>query len=76
LGILNNTFKSAWYFNDKSNTLKVVLARPILLHGSEIWILRQKDKKKRLTLTEMKFSRRTARYTRFDNRKNEELSKT
>jgi hypothetical protein len=48
------------------------LAFPILLHGSEILTLRQKDKN-RLTSIEMKFFRRTAGYTLFDHKRNEEI---
>jgi hypothetical protein len=44
MGILNNTFKPT--FVQKSSRIKIynTLAFPILLHGSDIWTLRQKDK--------------------------------
>jgi len=45
------------------------LALPILLHGSEIWTLRKKDKKQ-LTSIEIKFFR-TARYILFNHKRNE-----
>ena len=48
-----------------------VLAVPIL-YGSEILTLRQKDKKL-LASIEMKFFRRTASYTIFDDKRNEEI---
>jgi hypothetical protein len=48
------------------------LAVPILLYGSEIWTLRQKDKE-RLTSVGIKFFRKTAGYTLFDHKKNEEV---
>jgi hypothetical protein len=71
LGILNNTFKPTWV---QSSSIKVysALALPILLYGSEIWTLRPKDKK-RLTLIKIKFFRRTAGYTLFDHKRNEEI---
>jgi hypothetical protein len=58
----------------ESSRIKVynALAYPIVLYGSEIWTLRQKDKK-RLTSTQMKFFGRTAGYTRFDHKSNEEI---
>jgi hypothetical protein len=57
----------------KSSRLKVynALALPILVYGSEIWTLRQKDKK-RLTSIEIKFFR-TAGYTLFDHKRIEEI---
>jgi hypothetical protein len=48
------------------------LALPILLYGSELWTLRQKDKN-RLTSIEMKIFRRTARYRLFGHKKNQEI---
>jgi hypothetical protein len=42
------------------------------MYGSEIWIVRKKGKH-RLSTTEMKFFRRTVRYTVMDHRKNEEI---
>jgi hypothetical protein len=53
-----------------SSRIKVynALALPILLHGSEIGTLRQKDKKL-LTSTESKSLRRTVGYIFFDHKK-------
>jgi hypothetical protein len=58
----------------KSSTIKVynTLALSTLPYGSEMWTLRQKDEK-RLTSTEMKFFRRTAGYTLFHHKGNEEI---
>jgi hypothetical protein len=63
VGIPNNTFKQSLV--QKSSRVKVynALALPILLYGSEIWTLRQKDKRW-LISTEMKFIR-TAGYRLF-----------
>jgi len=47
------------------------LALAIIFYGSEIWSLRQKDKK-RLTSIEMKFFRTTGN-TLFDYKRNEEI---
>lgn len=41
-----------------------VLARPILMYGSELWVFRGGDTKSRITAAEMKFARTTAGYTR------------
>jgi hypothetical protein len=45
LGTLNSTFKPTLVH--KYSTIKVynALAVPIILHGSEIWALRKRDKK-------------------------------
>jgi hypothetical protein len=48
-------------------------ALPILSHGSEIWNLRENDKKKRLTSVEIKFFRRTVWYSLFDDKRNQIL---
>jgi hypothetical protein len=74
LETLNITFKPTLI--QKSSRIKIhnALALPILLHGSEILTLRQKDKN-RLTPTEMKFFRR-AGCTLFDHKRNEEIFKT
>jgi len=66
LRILNNTFKATLV--QKFSRLDA-LAVPILLYGSEIWNRRKEDKK-RLTSVEIKFVRRTARYTLFDHKRN------
>jgi hypothetical protein len=57
----------------KYSRIKVynALALPILIYGSEVWSLRQKDKN-RLTSIEMKFCRRTAGCTLVDQKRNEE----
>jgi hypothetical protein len=72
LGILNNTFKPTPVRKSLRIKIYSALALPILLHGSEIWTLRQKDKE-RLTTTEMQFSKGTARYTLFDHKRDEEI---
>jgi hypothetical protein len=70
LGILNNNFNPTLV--QKFSKIKVynALALPILLFGSEIWTLRKKKDKKRLTSIEIKVLRRTAEYTLFGHKKN------
>ena len=58
----------------KSSRINVfnALALPVLLYGSENRTLRENDKK-RFTSFEIKFIRRAAGYTRFDQKKNLEI---
>ena len=65
LGILNNTFKPNLV--KKSSTIKVynALSLHILLYGSEIWTLRQKDIK-RLASIEMTFFRDSGIHKRIE----------
>ena len=69
LGILNNIFKQTLV--QKFSRIKVynALAFHILLHGSEIWTLRKKKIKNRLTLIKMQIFR----YSFFDHKRNEEI---
>jgi hypothetical protein len=48
------------------------LALPVLLYGSETWTLKSKDKS-RLTAAEMRFMRKTEKYTWRDHKTNEEI---
>jgi hypothetical protein len=72
LGILNNTFKPTLI--QKFSRIKVynVLNLQIILYESEILNLR-KNYKRRFTPIAMKFFRRTAGYTLFDQKRNEEI---
>jgi hypothetical protein len=58
----------------KSSRIKIynTLALPILVYGSKIWTLRQKDKNQP-TSTEMRFFKTTAGFTLFDHKRNEEI---
>ncbi|KAJ4437062.1 hypothetical protein ANN_17197 [Periplaneta americana] len=49
-----------------------IIARPVLCYGSEAWAIRTKDES-RLTACEMRFMRRTAGYTKWDRKKNEDI---
>jgi hypothetical protein len=71
LGILNSSFKPTLVQKSARIKAYTALALPILLYGSEIWTLRQKEKR-RLTLIEMKLFR-TAGYTLFDHKRNEKI---
>jgi hypothetical protein len=48
------------------------LALPVLLYTSETWTVKSKDKS-RLTGAEMRFIRKTAKYTWRDHKSNEEI---
>jgi hypothetical protein len=48
------------------------LALPVLLYGSKKWALKSKDKS-RLTAAEMRFMRKTEKYTWRDHKTNEEI---
>jgi hypothetical protein len=47
------------------------LARPVLSYGSEAWTVRTDER--RLISAEMRFLRRTAGYTRWDHKRNEDI---
>jgi hypothetical protein len=50
------------------------LAIPVLLYGSETWTIKVKDAR-RITAAEMKYMRRTARYTWTDYKTNTQIAK-
>jgi hypothetical protein len=50
------------------------LALPVLLYGSETWTVKARDAR-RITAAEMKYMRRTARYTRTDYKTNKQTAK-
>jgi hypothetical protein len=72
MGIQNDTFKPTMF--QKFSSIKVynTLAVPILLHGSEIWTLRKKDKKQ-LTSIEMTVFRTATRNTLLDHKRNQAI---
>jgi hypothetical protein len=47
---------------------------PTLLYGSERWSLKEPDKS-RITAAEMKFLRKTAQYTQYDHKSNQDIMK-
>jgi hypothetical protein len=52
----------------------MTLARPVLIYGREAWTIRKADEK-RLQAGEMKFMRKTAGFTLWDRKRNEEILK-
>ena len=72
IGIINKTFKPSQV--QKHTRLKIynTLAIPTLLYGCETWAIRRKDES-RITAAEMKFLRRTAKYTWQDHKRNEDI---
>jgi hypothetical protein len=57
--------------DQKSSQIKA-LALPILPHGSEIWIVRQRDEKRMISIEKKSF-RRTAGCTVLDHKINKEI---
>jgi hypothetical protein len=55
--------------SSKTHKACKTLARPVLTYGSEAWTIGKKDKQR----TEMKFMRRTARYSLLDHMRNEHI---
>ena len=60
--ILNNVFKLQKTLTKTRIKLHNTLALPVLLYGSETWIIKASDAR-RITAAEMKYMRRTAGYT-------------
>jgi hypothetical protein len=73
-GIINEVLKP--YKVQKQTRLNIynTLAVPTLLYGSETWTLREQDKS-RITAAEIKFMRKTAKYTWQDHKINQEIMK-
>jgi hypothetical protein len=64
LGIINQIFKPSLV----SRHIYKTLATPVLSYGSEAWAIRRNDES-----AEMRFLRRTAGYTRWDRKRNEDI---
>jgi len=60
--ILNNVFRPQKVLKKSRIKLHNTLALPVLLYGSETWIVKASEGR-RITATEMKYMRRTAGYT-------------
>jgi hypothetical protein len=71
--IINNTLKSNKVQKGTRIKLYNTLALPVLLDGSDNWTVKSKDKY-RLTAAEMRFMRKTAKYTWSDHKTNEEIN--
>ena len=68
-GIINNVFRPQKSLTKTRIKLYNTLALPVLLYGSEIWIVKASDTR-RITAAEMKYMRRTAGYTWTDYKSN------
>jgi hypothetical protein len=71
-GIISNIFKPNKVRKNARIKLYSTLALPVLLYGSESWIIKAKDKAT-LISTEMKFMRRAAGYIWLDFKQNTEI---
>jgi hypothetical protein len=71
-GLINNTFKSNKVHKGTRIKFYTTLALPALLYGSKTWTVKSEDKS-RLTAAEMRFTRKTAKYTWRDHKSNEEI---
>jgi len=74
-GILNNVFRPQKKTLKKTRIkLCNTLALPVLLYGSETWIIKARDAR-RITATEMKYMRRTAGHIWTDYKTNTQITK-
>jgi hypothetical protein len=72
LGIINQTFKLSLVSGHTRIRIYKTLARPVLSYGSEAWTIRRTDER-RLISAEMCFLGRTAGYSRWDHKRNEDI---
>jgi hypothetical protein len=68
MGLINEVLKPTLVQKYIQICLYKTLALPVLCHGSEAWTIRKGDSS-RLTACEMKFTRRTAGYMKWDHKK-------
>jgi hypothetical protein len=72
VGITNQIFESSLVSRHARICIYKILARPVLSYGSEAWTIRRTDER-RLISAEMHFLRRTAGYTHWDHKRNENI---
>jgi hypothetical protein len=72
LEIINQMFKPSLVSRHTRIRIYKTLARPVLYYGSDAWTIRRTDER-RLISAEMCFLRRTAGYTRWDHKSNEDI---
>jgi hypothetical protein len=72
LGITNQIFKPSLVSRHTRIRIYKTLARPVLSYGSEAWTLRRTDER-RLISAEIRCLRRTAGYTHWDHKRNEDI---
>jgi hypothetical protein len=73
LGIINQLFKPSLVSRHTRIRIYKTLARPVLSYGDEAWTVRRTDER-RLISAGKRFLRRTAGYSRWDHRRNEDIS--
>jgi hypothetical protein len=71
-GIINQIFKPSLVSRHTRIYIYKTLARPVLSYESEAWTIRRIDERG-LISAEMRFLRRTAGYTRWDHKRNEDI---
>jgi hypothetical protein len=72
LGIINQIFKPSLISIHTRIRIYKTLAGPVLPYGSEAWTIKRTDER-RLMSAEMRFLRRTAGYTRWDHKRNDDI---
>jgi len=73
-GIINNVFKPQKTLKKIRIKLYNTLALPVLLYGSETWIIKTRDARRK-SAAEIKYMRRTAGYTWTDYKTNLHIAK-
>jgi hypothetical protein len=71
LGIINQIFKPSLVSRQTIIRIYKTLTRPVLSYGSEAWTIRTDER--RLISAEMHFPTRTAGYTHWDHKRNEDI---
>jgi hypothetical protein len=71
-GIINQIFKPSLVSRHTRIRIYKTVARPVLSYGSEAWTVRRADERRSIS-AEMRFLRRTAGYTSWDHRRNEDI---
>jgi hypothetical protein len=72
-GIINNVFRPKKALKKTRIKLYNTLALPTFLHGSDNWTIKTRDAR-RITASEIKYTRRTAGYTWTDHKTNTEIA--
>jgi hypothetical protein len=72
LRIINQIFQPSLVFRHTTICIYKALARPVLSYGREAWTIRR-NYERILISAEMCFMRRTAGYTRWDHKRNEDI---
>jgi hypothetical protein len=71
LGIINQIFKPSLISRHTRIHIYKTLARPVLSYGSKAWTI-SRDERRSIS-AEMRFLRRTAGYSRWDHKRNEDI---